>query len=67
MSKSTEQGMQTLDQSLLAAYREELITAEEAVRCADSANDVRLGIKMHDKGTRAAPAVSSVDLSVDNS
>ncbi len=67
MSKSTEQGMQTLDQSLLAAYREGLISAEEAVRCADSANDVRLGIKMHDKGTRSAAAVSSVDLSVDDS
>lgn len=64
MSKSTAQGMQTLDQSLLAAYRDGLITAEEAERSADSANDVRLGIKMHDRGSRS---VSSVDLSVDDS
>lgn len=67
MAKSTGQGMQTLDQSLLAAYRNGLITAEEAERSADSANDVRLGIKMHDKGNRSLDSVSSVDLSVDDS
>lgn len=62
MSKSTEQGMQTLDQSLLAKYREGAITAEEAIRCADSANEVRLGIKMFDK--RLA-SYAQVDLEVD--
>lgn len=62
MSKSSEQGMQTLDQSLLAKYREGAITAEEAIRCADSANEVRLGIKMFDK-RRASYA--QVDLEVD--
>jgi len=67
MAKSTQQGMQTLDQSLLAAYREGLISAEEAIRCADSANDVRLGMKMHDKGTGSAAVASSVDLSIDDS
>ena len=49
MSKSTELGMQTLDQSLLKAYKEELISKEEAIRFADSANDVRLQIKMLDR------------------
>lgn len=49
MSKSTELGMQTLDQSLLKAYKEELISKEEAIRFADSANDVRLQIKMMDR------------------
>jgi twitching motility protein PilU len=49
MAKSTEQGMQTLDQSLLEKYREGEISAAEAIRCADSANEVRLGIKMFDK------------------
>lgn len=49
MAKSTEQGMQTLDQSLLERYREGVIDAAEAIRCADSANEVRLGIKMFDK------------------
>lgn len=50
MAKSTELGMQTLDQSLVKAYKEELISKEDAIRFADSANDVRLQIKMHDRG-----------------
>jgi twitching motility protein PilU len=66
MAKSTQQGMLTLDQSLLQAYREGLISAEEAVRSADSANEVRLGIKMHERGKRSA-ALDAVDLSVDDS
>ena len=47
-------GMQTLDQSLVKAYIEGLITKEEALRYADSANDVRLQIKMLDKGKMSA-------------
>ncbi|PLW70974.1 PilT/PilU family type 4a pilus ATPase [Pseudohalioglobus lutimaris] len=50
MAKSTELGMQTLDQSLTKAYKEGLITKEDAVNYADSANDVRLAIKMHERG-----------------
>lgn len=50
MAKSTELGMQTLDQSLVKAYKDELISKEDAIRFADSANDVRLQIKMHDRG-----------------
>ncbi|MDG2273981.1 MAG: PilT/PilU family type 4a pilus ATPase [Halioglobus sp.] len=48
MAKSTELGMQTLDQSLVKAYKNGLIDKAEALRFADSANDVRLKIKMHD-------------------
>ena len=50
MAKSTELGMQTLDQALVKAYKDELIDKEEALRFADSANDVRLKIKMHERG-----------------
>jgi twitching motility protein PilU len=50
MAKSTELGMQTLDQSLVKAYKDGLISREDAERFADSANDVRLQIKMHEKG-----------------
>jgi twitching motility protein PilU len=50
MAKSTELGMQTLDQSLVKAYKDRLISKEDAIRFADSANDVRLEIKMLDKG-----------------
>ena len=51
MAKSTELGMQTLDQSLIAAFKEGVISKEDAVRYADSANDVRLQIKMFEKTT----------------
>jgi twitching motility protein PilU len=49
MAKSTELGMQTLDQSLVKAYKDELISKDDAIRFADSANDVRLQIKMLDR------------------
>jgi twitching motility protein PilU len=49
MAKSTELGMQTLDQSLIKAYKEGVIAKEEALRFADSANDVRLQIKLHER------------------
>lgn len=62
MAKSGEQGMQTLDQSLLEKYREGAISAEEAIRCADSANEVRLGIKMFDK---RQSSYGNVNLQVD--
>ena len=64
IARSTEQGMQTLDQSLLAAYKNGDISAEEAVRSADSANDVRLGIKLFDRGRTGTE--TRVDLSVDS-
>lgn len=64
MAKSTEQGMQTLDQSLLERYKQGAISAEEAMRCADSENEVRLGIKMFDKdrGTYSLKSDLHVDL-----
>jgi twitching motility protein PilU len=63
MARSTELGMQTLDQSLLAKYCDGEITADEAIRCADSANEVRLGIKMFDK--RNSSYSGGVNLQVD--
>jgi len=50
IAKSNELGMQTLDQALVQAYKDGQISREDAVRFADSANDVRLKIKMHEKG-----------------
>lgn len=49
MTRSTEQGMQTFDQSLFKAYESGLISKEDAIRHADSANDVRLSIKLHER------------------
>ena len=46
MGKSTEQGMQTFDQALFNIYQEGQITYESALASADSANDLRLLIKL---------------------
>ena len=49
MKRSRELGMQTFDQSLFNLYEEELITYEDALRNADSVNDLRLQIKLNSK------------------
>jgi twitching motility protein PilU len=46
MSKSNEQGMQTFDQHLYEMYASGEITYEDAIAHADSANDLRLMIKL---------------------
>jgi len=58
ISKSRELGMQTFDQSLFDLLEADEITYEEALRNADSANDLRLKIKLkgkdaHDKDMSA--------------
>ncbi len=45
MRKSENMGMKTCDTALFELYQEGLITEEEAIRNADSANNVRLKIK----------------------
>ena len=65
MAKSTELGMQTLDQSLTKAYKEGLISKEDAIRYADSANDVRLAIKMFEKGQFGTGGNDDFSLSYD--
>jgi len=52
MSKSTEQGMQTFDQSLYHLYSEGEISYESALAHADSANDLRLMIKLGSDANR---------------
>ena len=49
MKRSREQGMQTFDQVLFDLHERELITHEEALRNADSVNDLRLQIKLNSK------------------
>ncbi|MFO7602253.1 MAG: PilT/PilU family type 4a pilus ATPase [Gammaproteobacteria bacterium] len=48
MTKSRQLGMQTFDQSLYDLYREGKITYEDAINHADSANELRLMIKLGD-------------------
>jgi twitching motility protein PilU len=47
MKKSRELGMQTFDQALFELYEQGRIAYEDALRFADSTNEVRLQIKLH--------------------
>ena len=47
MKKSRELGMQTFDQALFDLYEAGRISYEDALRFADSTNEVRLNIKLH--------------------
>lgn len=49
MAKSTRLGMQTFDQSLFQLYEEGTISYEEAMRNADSKNELRLRVKLESK------------------
>ena len=49
MKKSRELGMQTFDQSLFDLFEAGKISYEDALRNADSVNDLRLNIKLHSK------------------
>jgi twitching motility protein PilU len=52
MKRSRELGMQTFDQSLFDLYEGGLVNYEDALRNADSINDLRLQIKLHGKEAR---------------
>jgi len=49
MAKSQELGMRTFDWSLFELYNEGVISYDEAIRNADSANELRLNIKLKGK------------------
>ncbi|MFA7292377.1 MAG: PilT/PilU family type 4a pilus ATPase [Rhodocyclaceae bacterium] len=52
MKKSRELGMQTFDQALFDLYEAGKISYEDALRNADSVNDLRLQIKLHGKESK---------------
>jgi twitching motility protein PilU len=54
MNKSRELGMRTFDWALFELYNDNVISYEEAIRNADSANELRLNIKL--KSKRGEPA-----------
>jgi twitching motility protein PilU len=53
MKKSRNLGMQTFDQALFDAYEAEDIKYEDALRNADSVNDLRLQIKLNSKRSKS--------------
>lgn len=58
MEKSENLGMQTFDSALFKLYQENRISLDEALRNADSANNLRLKMKFHDQGRSAAGGFS---------
>lgn len=65
MKKSREMGMQTFDQALFDLYEEGKISYEDALRFADSMNEVRLMIKLHGKeahGTDINAGIQHLDI-----
>ena len=62
MAKSRNMGMQTFDQSLFDLYKAGSITYEDAINYADSANELRLMIKLGDsKGAGADSLAASLE------
>lgn len=66
MEKSENLGMQTFDGALFKLYCAGRITADEALRNADSANNVRLKIKFQDQGKGAAGDDGKISLSLES-
>src|SRR5574343_336739 len=54
MKKSRNLGMQTFDQALFDLFEAQAISLEDALRHADSLNDLRLQIKLHSQRAKTA-------------
>ena len=61
MKRSRELGMQTFDQALFDLYENQFVTYKDAVRNADSINDLRLQIKLHSKRGRQADLAAGTE------
>jgi len=65
MTKSKDQGMQTFDHALFELLQENAITIEEAMRNADSVNDLRLRIKLEGGGSSAVDDMIAGSMSLE--
>lgn len=61
MAKSNELGMKTFDQALFDLYEADKITLEDALRNADSMNELRLRIKLEGKAAKAQDKMDGLD------
>ena len=64
MKESNHHGMITFDQCLFGMYKEGQITYDDAIRHADSANEVRLAVKMSEGGDADTLAAGLADVEV---
>ncbi|HSA68611.1 MAG TPA: PilT/PilU family type 4a pilus ATPase [Burkholderiales bacterium] len=61
MKKSRELGMQTFDQALFDLYEAGRISYEDALRFADSTNEVRLNIKLQSKEAKSKDITKGIE------
>ena len=61
MQKSSELGMKTFDQALFDIYEADLISIEDALRNADSMNELRLRIKLEGKEAKQKDVLAGLD------
>ena len=61
MAKSNELGMKTFDQALFDLYEDDMITYEDALRNADSVNELRLRIKLEGKEAQDSDKFAGLD------
>ncbi|MGQ0592506.1 MAG: PilT/PilU family type 4a pilus ATPase [Gammaproteobacteria bacterium] len=61
MQRSNELGMKTFDQALFDLYEADLITYADALRNADSVNELRLRIKLEGKAAKAADKLAGLE------
>ncbi len=61
MTKSRELGMQTFDQALFDLYEADLISYDDAIRFADSQNELRLRIKLEGKAAKDKDALEGLE------
>ena len=61
MKKSTELGMKTFDQALFTLYEADQITYDDAMRNADSMNELRLRIKLEGKASKDKDNMDGLD------
>jgi twitching motility protein PilU len=61
MAKSRELGMQTFDQALFDLYEADKITLDDALRNADSMNELRLRIKLEGKAAKGKDSLAGLD------
>ena len=68
MSRSSEQGMQTFDQSIYDLYTQGEISYDDAIAHADSANEVRLLIKLGSRSVNSSEqfGVSAESMGLDD-
>jgi twitching motility protein PilU len=61
MKKSRNIGMQTFDQALFDLYETNVITYEDALRNADSLNDLRLQIKLNSQRAKTTDLAAGTE------